>query len=105
MSNDKFYDDLREHAAQLRFEPHDDAMWTRLSARIRARIAAEPTVDQLLARWLRPVAATFAMLTIVATLGLTWIEHREATSTSELMASNTNSVEISVDGDTYSLGQ
>ncbi|HLJ74711.1 MAG TPA: hypothetical protein VKU62_09010 [Thermoanaerobaculia bacterium] len=104
MSNDKFYDRLREDAARLRFEPHDDALWTRLSARIRARVAAEPTVAQMLARWLRPVAATFAMLAIVATIGLTWIERREAASATELMAS-ANSVEISVDGDTYSLGQ
>jgi hypothetical protein len=103
MSNDKFYDQLRDHAAQLRFEPHDDAIWTRLPARIRARIAAEPTVAQMLARWFRPVTATFAMLAIAATLGLTWIEHHESSRTQELMASN--SVEISVDGDTYSLGQ
>ena len=102
MTNDKFYNRLRADAAQLRYEP-DDVMSARLAARIRARIAAELTVSQMLARWLRPIAATFAMLAIVATVGLTWVEHREASSTTELMASN--SVEIAVDGDTYSLGQ
>ncbi|HEY6843302.1 MAG TPA: hypothetical protein VI391_03985 [Thermoanaerobaculia bacterium] len=102
MSDDQFYEQLRGDAARLRYEP-DDAMRTRLSARIRERLAAQPTVAQMLARWFRPVTATFAMLAIVAALGLTWIEHREASRSTELMASN--SVEISVDGDTYSLGQ
>ena len=103
MIDDKFDEKLRDDAARLRYNP-GDGTWTRLSARIRERIAAEPTVAQMLARWLRPVTATFAMLAIIATLGLTWIEHREASKTAEIMASN-SSVEISVDGDTYSLGQ
>ena len=102
MSNDKFYDSLRAEAASLRYEP-DAVMSSRLAARIRARIAAEPTLAQMLAHWIRPITATFAMLAIVAALGLTWIEHREASSSAELMASN--SVEIAVDGDTYSLNQ
>lgn len=98
MSEDRFLDPLRADARQLRYEPADDAVWTRLSARIRQRIA-EPTVIDLLARWLRPVAASLAAVAIVASVGLTLIDSNDST------ALNSDQVEIAMAGDIYSVGE
>ena len=98
---DRFLERLREDAAHLRYTP-DDVMTARIGARIRGRLH-EATVAQMLARWLRPIAASFVMLALVASLSVTWIERRDRTTANELTASN--SLEITVDGDTYSLGQ
>ena len=51
----------------------------------------------------RPIMASFAMLALVAALSVTWIERHEAASSVETIASN--SVEITLDGDTYSLAE
>jgi hypothetical protein len=102
MSEDKFFDKLRDDAARLRYVA-DDMVWTRLTARIRERIRNQPSVALLLARWFRPITASFVMLAIAAALGLTWIERREASYGAEMIASN--SLEITVDGDTYSLAE
>jgi hypothetical protein len=98
MSEDRFLDRLRADARQLRYEPDDDFVWTRLSARIRQRIA-EPTVIDLLARWFRPVAASLVAVAIVAGVGLTLIDATDST------AMNPDSVEISMAGDIYSVGE
>jgi len=98
MSDDKFFDRLREDARQLRYEPADDAVWTRLPARIRQRIA-EPTVIDLLARWFRPVAASLAAVAIVASVGLTLIDSNDSTTLSS------DEVEIAMAGDVYSVGE
>jgi hypothetical protein len=103
MTDDKFLERLRDDAAQLRYATQDEAIWTRLAARIRARVQTDTTVAGMLARWFRPIAASFVMLAIVASLSVTWVERRESSNGNELVASN--SLEISVDGDTYSLGQ
>ena len=105
MSDDKFLERLREEGAGLRYEPEDPAARTRLSARIRERIMNGPqpvTVAQLLARWFRPVVISLAALALVSTLGMQWFETSHDTMSVEA-AMATNSVEISVDGDIYSV--
>ncbi len=97
MSEDRFLDRLRDDARQLRYQPADDFVWTRLSAQIRARIA-QPTVAELLAAWFRPVAVSVVALAVVASIGLTWIESSDSTSM------NSDTVEISMAGDVYSVG-
>jgi hypothetical protein len=98
MSEDRFFERLRREARQLRYQPADDFVWARLSARIRERIS-QPTVAELLAAWVRPVAASLAALAIVASIGLTLIERSDST----LMSSEV--VEISMAGDVYSVGE
>ncbi len=103
MSEDKFLERLREHSSQLRYEPQDDALWTRLPAKIRERVRHQPTVVQMLARWVRPITASFVMLALVAGLSVSWIERsRESAYAVDAMGSN---LEISVDGDTFSLAE
>ena len=104
MTEDRFLERLRDDAAQLRYTPADNApIWTRIPAAVRARMHAESTVSSLLARWFRPIAASFAMLAIAAALSIGWVETREPAYNSDSLASN--SMEISIDGDTYSLAE
>jgi len=103
MSEDKFFDRLREDAANLRYTPQDEFTWTRLAARIRNRLNSDTTVAQMLARWFRPIIASFAMLAIVAVLSIRWVETREPAYNADSISSN--SLEISVDGDTYSIAE
>jgi len=104
MTEDKFMELLRDDAAQLRYTPPDNAaIWTRLPATIRGRMHADSTVSSMLARWFRPIAASFAMLAVIAALSIGWIETRESAYNTDTMASN--SMEISIDGDTYSLAE
>ncbi len=74
MTEDRFLDRLRKDAQQLRYEPEDDFAWTRLTARIQERMRAQPPVAQLLAQWFRPVAASLAVLLIVAALSVQWTD-------------------------------
>ena len=104
MTEDNFIERLRDDAAQLRYTPAENApIWTRLPATIRGRMQSEATVSTLLARWFRPITASFAMLAIAAALSIGWVESREPAYNTDTMA--TNSMEISVDGDTYSLAE
>ena len=103
MSEDRFFERLREEAAGLRYEPENPAAWTRLSARIRDGVLtrSQPvTVAQLLARWFRPVVISLAALAIVSTLGVQWFETSHDTMSVEA-AMASNNVEISIDGDIY----
>ena len=83
MSDDRFFDRLRDDARQLRYEPDNDAVWTRLAARIQGDIQSEPTVSQLLARWFRPAAASLAALSIAGVITMQWIEQSRETVTVE----------------------
>jgi len=104
MTEDKFFEKLREDSAPLRFEPRDSALWTRLPVRIRERIHHQPSVSQMLARWFRPITVSFVALSIAAALSVTWLEHtRESSYAAEAMGSN--SVEITVDGNTFNLAE
>lgn len=105
IENDDFLERLRPEARQLRFEP-DEMMATRIAARIRDRIAAESQVGiaQVLARWFRPVVVSLATLALVAALGVQWLEQsREVPVTSLDVLTSTQTVDISVGGDTFSV--
>jgi hypothetical protein len=103
MSNDRFLERLRDEAQQLRWEPRDEAAFGRISARVRERIAAQPTVAQLLAGWFRPVAASMAALAIVTTIGLTLSESTAEPASIEQLSSNT--MIVSVDGEVISVDE
>lgn len=94
--DDKFFERLRGDAERLRYEPDGIAM-TRLRARIHERIA-KPTVADLLAAWFRPLAATLTAVAIAAAIGFTALGGEESLFGSE-------SVEIVMGGDSYSVGE
>jgi hypothetical protein len=102
--NDNFLDRLRTDARQLRFEPNE-IMSARIAARVRERIAAESgtAIAQILARWFRPVVASLATLALVATLGIQWAEQSPDAATSLDTMTSTQTVDISVGGDTFSV--
>ena len=45
MTDDKFFERLRDDAAQLRYAPQDGFVWTRIAARIRARLHTDTEPD------------------------------------------------------------
>lgn len=103
--NDNFLDRLRTDARQLRYEP-DEMMSIRIAARVRERIVAESQsgIAQILARWFRPVVASLATLALVATLGIQWAEQSPDPSAVSLDSmTSTQSVDISLGGDTFSV--
>lgn len=102
--NDDFFDRLRTNARQLRYEP-DEMMSIRIAARVRERIAVESQtgVALVLARWFRPVVASLATLALVATLGIQWAEQSHDTAASLDTMTSTQTVDISVGGDTFSV--
>lgn len=102
--NDDFFERLREDARQLRYEPNDGALWTRLPAKVRQGIARQPDVPQLLARWFRPITASLLVLALAAALSVAWIE-RARDSAYSIEAMGQNSVEINVGGDTFSIAE
>jgi hypothetical protein len=99
MSDDKFLQRIRNDARELRYEPKDDAIWTRLPARISERIQARGSVAQLLASWLRPIAVSLTALALAAALSLTWMER----SHDGLDTIASSSIDISIGGDTFSV--
>ena len=102
MNDDRFLDRLRIDAQRLRYEA-DDVTLSRLTARVRARVAAQPaTVESFLAGWFRPLAASLVALALAATVGVEWFESRQQQSTT-LEAAISDPIEISVDGNTYTL--
>jgi len=102
MDDDRFLERLRVEARQLRYEA-DDVMLTRLTAGVRARIAAQPSVESFLARWFRPLVASLVALAFAATVGVQWYEHAQQQSTTLEAAMSADPIEISVDGNTYTL--
>ena len=102
MDDDRFLEKLRIDARLLRYEA-DDVTLSRLTARVRARVAAQPaTVESFLARWFRPLAASLVALALAASLGVQWYERAQQQSTT-LEAAMSDPIEISVDGNTYTL--
>jgi hypothetical protein len=103
MSDDRFLERLRDDARALRYEPDDNAIWTRLPAKIRARLHSSPaSASQLLAAWFRPIAASLTAIALAATMGLAWFEQPRDTTTSETISAN--GVDIMMDGDSYRVG-
>jgi hypothetical protein len=103
--NDNFLDRLRTDARQLRYEP-DEMMSIRIAARVRDRVAAESQtgIAQILAHWFRPVLASLATLALAATLGIQWAEQTHDASSATLDSmTGTQTVDISIGGDTFSV--
>ena len=103
MTDDNFLEQLRNEARQLRFEP-DDIMTTRIAARVRARVAedGQSGITQILARWFRPVVASLAALSLAAVIGVGWLELAPEPAPG-LDVTSTQSVDISVGGDIFSV--
>jgi hypothetical protein len=101
MTDEKFFERLRDDAARLRYEPKDAFAWTRLAARIREGIRRPVDLPQMLARWFRPIAASFLLLAAGAAVTVSWVERAQSAYAVESIASHP--VEITVDGDTFSL--
>jgi hypothetical protein len=101
MTEEKFFEQLRKDAAQLRYEPEDAFLWTRLAARVRERTRQQPDVSYLLARWFRPIAAFLLLLAVGAGVTVGWVERAQSAYAVESIASHP--VEITVDGDTFNL--
>jgi hypothetical protein len=104
--HDDFLDRLRTDARQLRFEP-DEMMSNRIAARVRERVTAESHagIAFVLARWFRPVVTSLATLAVVAALGVQWLEQspRDVPGTTLDALASTQTVDISVGGDTFSV--
>ena len=95
MMDETFFEQLRHDAQHLQHLP-DDVTVARLTARVRARLGAQPTVAQLLAGWLRPIAAVVAAIAITAALSvMTESRNHDNPTVDQIAANNT---EISVDG-------
>lgn len=102
MSDDRFLERLRDDARALRYEP-DDAVLTRLPAKIRSRLhSSSQSASQLLASWFRPIAASLTAIALAATIGLAWVEQPRDTSSNETISAN--GVDILMDGDSYRVG-
>jgi hypothetical protein len=104
MNDDLFFERLRDDAQSLRYDA-DGVMVTRLAARVRERVASQPTVAHFLARWFRPLAASLSVLALAATLGVQWYERTQQQTTTLEAAMSADPVEISMDGNTYTLSQ
>jgi hypothetical protein len=97
MTDDKFFDRLRNDARALRFEG-DDFMSARIAARVRERVTRPPTVAQFLAAWVRPIAASLAALVISVTIGLVSLQRNQQANESI----SSNPIEIAMAGETLS---
>lgn len=101
MTDDEFFRRLRGDAQALRHQP-DEATLARIRARIEAHLLRrEPTVAELLAAWFRPLAATAVALALAAVIGVGVVNRN--VNRNDLTFANT-SVEISVGGETYRVG-
>ena len=60
MNDDDFLKRLRHDAGELRYEPEDPAVWTRLRAGVRERTRERMTLAGMLLSWIRPIAFTTA---------------------------------------------
>jgi hypothetical protein len=102
MSDDRFFERLRQDAQPLRYEASDAAV-TRIAARVRARVAATPppSISQWLANWFRPLSVSLAGLALATSLGLAWYDAQEPVSIETTIAQN--NVEVSMGG--LSLGE
>ena len=104
-NDDRFVERLQHDAQPLRFEP-DDMMAVRIAARVRARIATPaPTAAQFLARWLRPLAATFSAIVLAATVSVFWLDRATSETPSIESLSAGGSIEISAAGDVYRVSE
>jgi hypothetical protein len=101
MTDDPFFARLRSDARPLRYEP-DEATLSRIRSRIQAHLlqTAPPSVLQLLAAWFRPIVATAAAIALAAALGINIIN----VVRSDAVSLSNDSIEISMGGETYRVG-
>jgi len=102
MTDDPFFDRLRNDAVRLRYDG-DAMMVTRVTARVRERITAPPTVSLFLARWLRPVAVSLSAVALAGCISVALLERSAAEASMETLSAN--SMEISMAGDIYRVGE
>jgi len=103
MTDDPFFDRLRSDAVRLRYDG-DAMMVTRITARVRDRITAPPpTVSLFLARWLRPVAVSLSAVALAGCISVALLERSAAEVSMESLSAN--SMEISMAGDIYRVGE
>jgi hypothetical protein len=98
MTEDPFLERLRRDAALLQYRPADDFALQRLSARIRERIV-QPTVTDILARWLRPIAASVSIVVVAGSIALGLFERQSESLTID------EPIEISMAGDTFRVSE
>ena len=104
MNEDQFFDRLRNDAQSLRYEA-DAFVTTRITARVRERISASPTVSIFLARWLGPVAASLSALALAGCISVALVERSSTNSATVDSLSANNAMEISMAGDIYRVGE
>jgi len=102
MTDDPFFDRLRNDAMRLRYDG-DAMMVARVTARVRERITAPPTVSLFLARWLRPVAVSLSAVALAGCISVALLERSAAEASMETLSAN--SMEISMAGDIYRVGE
>lgn len=99
MNDDEFFERLRGDAAMLRHRV-DDATLARIRERIYQRLdqrmAPQPSVFELIASWVRPLAAGLAALALAAAIGLS--------TNGNTAALGEEQIEIVMGGDTYRVG-
>lgn len=93
--DDKFFERLRGDAASLRYRV-DEATLASIRERIHERIAAKPTLADVIASWFRPLAAGLAAVALAGAIGLS-INRSDASFGEE-------PVEIVMGEDTYRVG-
>ena len=99
MTDDKFFERLRNDAKPLRYEG-DDFLAARMTARVRERINRPATVTQFLAAWFRPIAASLAAIILSLTFGLTYSARHQDVADSI----SSNPIEIAMAGETFGVG-
>jgi hypothetical protein len=104
MNDDEFFDRVGIDARQLRYEA-DVFMTMRISVRVRERITAPPTVSLFLARWLRPVAASLSAIALASCVTVVLVERSSSDASSLEAFAASNSMEISMAGDVYRVGE
>lgn len=102
MTDDRFFERLRDDAEPLRFEP-GDFMQARIAARVRERIATQPGVAQLLARWFRPLGAALTAIALAATLSVAWAEQQAPDNTAATLdaVTSTQTVDLASAGELF----
>lgn len=93
--DDEFFERLRGDAASLRHHV-DETTLANIRERIHDRIAAKPTLADVIASWFRPLAAGLAAVALAAAIGLS-IDRSETSFGDE-------PVEIVMGGDTFRVG-
>lgn len=94
--DEQFFEQLRADAQALRHRPDEVTL-----ARLRSRIAGElqkPGIADVLVAWFRPLTAVLAVIAIAAGIGAATLDR------SDDVLQTSSTIEISLAGDTYRVG-